>query len=206
MPRIRVFAVAVALIVVTMDLWFSMQRYPMWIRAVLGATVFILYLSITARNRGSLGIRIRPIQPVTYWIRATLIIAALLLIPILAFLLVATLMNWEFTIPQIPPDQAAFVFLQMCVIAPIVEELIYRLALCFPVAGTFGPTAAILLSGATFAGLHFVYGNPSPDNFLAGYVLAWAYLKSGSIVVPIVLHSLGNSIAFAAQLGIWGAI
>jgi len=43
-----------------------------------------------------------------------------------------------------------------------------------------------------FAALHFLGGNPGPDNFIAGYILAWSYLKSESIAIPVLLHSLGN--------------
>ena len=56
----------------------------------------------------------------------------------------------------------------------------------------FTPGAANIAGGIVFAALHFAYGSPGLDNFLAGYILAWAYIKSGSIIVPVVLHSLGN--------------
>jgi membrane protease YdiL (CAAX protease family) len=122
---------------------------------------------------------------------------------ILTYLAVAKWTNWDFTLPTIPPDQAVPAFVHMCLIARALEETIYRLVVCVPTPATFGPKTAILVSGATFAGLHFVYGNPSPDNLLAGDVLAWAYLESGSLVFPIALHSLGNAVAFAAQLVAW---
>ncbi len=59
-------------------------------------------------------------------------------------------------------------------------------------SAALGPRRAIVIDGAVFALLHFVYGNASPDNFVGGYVLAWAYLRSGTIVVPLVLHAAGN--------------
>jgi uncharacterized protein len=204
-PRLRVIAVAVALLVVAADLWLSAQWYPVWTRALLAATAVVACLTLAPRDRGSLGIRILPIQPVAYWLRLTLKVAVVLLIPIAVYVAIAKWATGGIPVQRIPPQYAAYAFLHMCVIAPLVEEPIYRLALCFPTTGTFGPTAAILLSGATFAGLHFIYGNPSPDNFLAGYFLAWAYLKSGSIMVPIAIHSLGNSVALAAKIGAWYA-
>ena len=36
-----------------------------------------------------------------------------------------------------------------------------------------------------------------------GFFRAWAYLKSKSIAVPVVLHGLGNLCAQAAQVGAW---
>ena len=47
------------------------------------------------------------------------------------------------------------------------------------------------------------YGNPSPENLVGGFFLAWAYLKSDSIIVPVVLHGLGNLAALAGQVATW---
>jgi membrane protease YdiL (CAAX protease family) len=54
-----------------------------------------------------------------------------------------------------------------------------------------------------FGGLHVAYGNPSPENLVGCLFLAWAYLKSESIVVPVVLHGLGNLCVLALQVGAW---
>ena len=62
---------------------------------------------------------------------------------------------------------------------------------------------AIAASGVIFAALHFVYGNPSPENAVGGLFLAWAYLKSETIVVPVLLHALGNSLVLAVQVAAW---
>ncbi len=191
------------LFVVGTDFWLVKRQSPSWTRAVLGGTSLIFYFWISSFDRKSLGLRVLPLQPVSFWIRATVIIAILLLVPILLFLVAANWMQLELPIPRIPPQYAAPAFLHMCLIAPLLEEPIYRLAICFSTTVAFGPLFAILLSGFAFAGLHFIYGNPGPDNFLAGYVLAWSYLKSGSLMVPVVMHSLGNGVAFAFQLCAW---
>ena len=83
-------------------------------------------------------------------------------------------------------------FLRSCFGAPVYEELLYRLVFCTAMVALVGRWPAILLSGVVFAFLHVVYGVPSPDNFSAGFVFAWAFFRSGSILVPAVLHSLGN--------------
>ena len=56
------------------------------------------------------------------------------------------------------------------------------------------------MSGTIFAGLHVLYGSPSPENLLGGFILSWAFLKSGTLIVPIALHSLGNLCAFVDQV------
>lgn len=80
---------------------------------------------------------------------------------------------------------------------------IYRLILCVPLTVLLGPWRTVAVSGLAFGGLHWAYGTPSPENLVGGFLLAWAYLKSGSIAVPVMLHGLGNLFALAAQVGTW---
>jgi membrane protease YdiL (CAAX protease family) len=68
-----------------------------------------------------------------------------------------------------------------------------------------GSTVTILLSGVLFALLHAAYGNLAPDNTIAGFVLAWAYLRSSSLLVPIVLHALGNLCVFGIHVALFYA-
>ena len=105
-----------------------------------------------------------------------------------------------------PPARLLDAFLPACVNAPIIEETIYRLILCVPAVCLLRPAGAIVLSGAVFAAYHFTSGVASPDNFVAGYILCWAYLKSGSLLVPMVLHALGNLCILLLQLGAWHLI
>jgi len=79
-----------------------------------------------------------------------------------------------------------------CLWAPITEESVYRFALCVPAHQSFGERLTSLASGAAFAALHFRYGNPAHDNFIAGFALAWAFLRSRTLLMPLGLHALGN--------------
>ncbi len=38
-----------------------------------------------------------------------------------------------------------------------------------------------------------------PDNLVAGFFVAWAYLRSETIVIPIALHALGNLVVVAGD-------
>ncbi len=38
---------------------------------------------------------------------------------------------------------------------------------------------------------------------VGGFFLAWAYLKSESLAVPVLLHGLGNLCALAGQVAAW---
>ena len=90
------------------------------------------------------------------------------------------------------------------VLAPIVEELLFRSLLFAPLL-TFNRLAAYLISGLAFGFLHiaaFLFTQPSPLLLLtilmylpAGIALAWAYEKSGNIITPMLLHALMNVVA-----------
>lgn len=76
--------------------------------------------------------------------------------------------------------------------SPTIEETLYRACLCPPLVAFRGPRFSIVASGVIFAGLHFLYGIPSPEYMPGGFILAWAFLKSGIILIPFALHVLGN--------------
>jgi membrane protease YdiL (CAAX protease family) len=103
-------------------------------------------------------------------------------------------------IPRLYPDGIPEALYRMCVDAPLVEEVIYRQALCGAMIALAGRGWAIIVSGVVFAGLHWIYGNPSIENQLGGFVLAWMYLRSGTLAIPIIFHSVGNLGALFAQL------
>lgn len=105
--------------------------------------------------------------------------------------------------PVVAPADTPLRCFSMCVTAPVIEETLYRLALCVPMTALMGPWRTIVVSGVLFGLLHVVYGNPSPENLVGGLFLAWAYLKSGSIAVPVLLHSLGNMVALGSQVAVW---
>jgi len=79
-----------------------------------------------------------------------------------------------------------------CLLAPGIEEIVYRFLLVAAVLPLLGSRGSVIASGLAFAALHLLYGNPSPENMLGGFVLAWAYVASGSLAVPLLLHAIGN--------------
>ena len=92
------------------------------------------------------------------------------------------------------------------VLAPIVEELLFRGAIYGGLRNK-SKVAAYLVSTLLFALLHvlsFLFFIPLGTLFLmmllyipSGFALAWSYEKSGNIWTPIFLHALMNVIALA---------
>jgi membrane protease YdiL (CAAX protease family) len=111
--------------------------------------------------------------------------------------------GWRLPVQSVAPAEVGPAFFRMCVFAPLLEETIYRVALCVPLTAVAGPEWAVAASGVVFGLLHVVYGNPSPENVLGGFFLAWAYLRSGSVCVPVLLHAAGNLLILAGQVGVW---
>ena len=164
-------------------------------RLAIGLLVLVLFLALMQGDAAAVGIA-RPAPSVRWWLRASLITGSIFCAVVVA--IVAVLYAAGYLPPLIPVDDPAGRLWEACVVAPLVEEPIYRLALCVPLVVIIGYWPTIVISGAVFALLHHRYGNLSPDNALAGLLLGWAYLRSGSLALPILLHVIGNALVFLA--------
>lgn len=163
----------------------------------------VVYASLAGWRRDALGLRFRPVQGFLFWIKVTALLAIGLIL-----LAIGTLTFRHFFMPDLrlyvlSPEAIPSRLYHGVFLFPVIEELTYRFAFCTPLPMARSHWGTIIVCGGAFAALHFVYGNPGPDNFIAGYVLAWAYLKSGSILVPIALHALGNLAILGLQFATW---
>lgn len=87
----------------------------------------------------------------------------------------------------------AFVLLVImaCILAPIVEELVFRAGLYRFLKGRIGKEAGIFVSAALFAMLHFNLLS-FPTLMILGIALCLAYEGTGNLKVPIFMHALFN--------------
>lgn len=194
---------AIAVAAVGVDIVLSLDGRSYGTRGIVPLVAISLYLGLARGDPVTLGLLTRPRQGFGYWIRITALVGAgmavLLVIAFGAWYLISGPPPIYRTSPADVPGR----LLYACVAAPLVEEATYRLVVCVPLARLAGPWVSILTSGALFAALHVAYGNPSPENLFGGFVLAWAFVKSGSLVVPLVWHSLGNLVVLAGQVAAW---
>ena len=85
------------------------------------------------------------------------------------------------------------------VLAPISEELIFRRFIFGFLAPRYGFIAALLLTSAAFALVHFsLYSLPAL--FLLGIAFQLIYLKFGSLYPAILMHAFSNAIAVSILL------
>lgn len=163
------------------------------------------YVAMSKSPCADLGLQVTAEKGAGHWLKLGLILAAtVFLVGVIGIAMLEFGYLWQVAerIPAVPPDAILERFRVMCMEAPLLEEFLYRLIVCVPLA-IRSERIAIVGSGLLFACLHFVYGNPSPENFVAGYFLAWCYLKSGTILVPIAFHAGGNAIALGFQAAAW---
>lgn len=87
-------------------------------------------------------------------------------------------------------------FLGICIIGPVMEEMIMRRVILKEMKkATKSMWWGIIISSALFAIIHF---NPIQVVFAmpAGIFLGWLYCKTSSLLVPICVHILNNTISF----------
>jgi membrane protease YdiL (CAAX protease family) len=171
-------------------------------RMTLAILAPLCLLCLARGDRASIGLVLRPRKGFGYWWKASALIGV-------GLVLFLSLICVFYRVAHIPPrfvlapESALRLLPGWCVYYPLLEELLYRLVLCAPLVALLGPWYALGISGVVFGALHGLYGNPAPTNFVAGYILAWAYIRSESILVPVVWHSLGNAAILVFQVGAW---
>ncbi len=180
--------------------WWVTQTGRSWvgwtyfrITAVVGA----LTMGAVCRwDRRSLGLTLSPLPSFRYWWRIGMIGGLIVLAGTLAAVLAAKSSGPDpFGLAArtnaggYPSVEEVF---SMLVLAPVFEEIIYRLVLCTALMGVGGSRAAIVGGGLGFAWLHWSTGALGPDNLLAGFFFSWAFVRSGTISIPIAFHSIGN--------------
>jgi membrane protease YdiL (CAAX protease family) len=164
------------------DYWGAGRQIP-------PAIAIVIFVYLTRNNLDAIGVRARPLPSFTFWL-ATVLALALLMSLLIAGTIVFYLALDK---PMPPPALPTFQFAWNAVVAsPVIEESIYRWLFVTGIVAVAPRWAGVVLSGAVFAYLHFVYNNPGPDNFIGGYLFAWMYLRSGSILVPLAFHALAN--------------
>jgi uncharacterized protein len=86
------------------------------------------------------------------------------------------------------------------IVAPVVEELVFRGFLLTRWARRYGVRSGVVFSALLFGLLHFALAPLGA--FALGLVAAVLYLRTGSLAAPILAHATANStIVFATILG-----
>lgn len=105
----------------------------------------------------------------------------------------------EFTDTDLPHWIRSGLFVLAIIIAPIVEELTFR-GVALPIAAKHAsPGLAILTVSTAFALIHYNIAAVAPLLVLA-IGLSLAYIHTRTILVPIMIHSIFNTVSLATLL------
>lgn len=89
--------------------------------------------------------------------------------------------------------------LQVCIIAPVTEEILMRGFILGGLKDTYGATAALLISSLLFALLHFNMAQ-TLSAFVCGIILGLLYIKTKSVLCCIIAHSGYNLISYVSMI------
>ena len=178
-------------------------RYSSSIAALVQFTVMFGILLLIARGlslRDAFGLR----RPVSWGVAAGLVPLSLLAIWI-ASAIYAQFLDAGDEQGLVPEDwdssrAGAFAayFVVVAVIAPIVEELMYR-GLGFRLLAPYGTGIAILVTGLLFGAAHgLLIGFPILSAF--GILLGWLRSKTASVYPCIVVHAIFNATALIVSV------
>lgn len=90
-------------------------------------------------------------------------------------------------------------FISVCVMAPVLEEVLFRGILMRSFLQNYSPRKAILWSAIFFAIIHLNPWQGIPA-FGLGLFMAWLFYKTGSLLPCILVHFMNNLAAFVAMM------
>lgn len=175
------------------------------------AVLLVLYLRLVRgfSPTAFLGLRQRSFESILVWSVGSLLVTELLM-------LLAMLAWWQGVLGTSPPEESNQVMVQVfqqskdpslrlaiiiaaALVAPVVEELIYRGLIYGFTRSLVGHWPAAILSSALFSLVH-VDAVASLPLFVLALGLATAYDRSRSLWVPMLMHMLFNAWNLAAMM------
>lgn len=89
--------------------------------------------------------------------------------------------------------------IQVCVLAPIIEEILMRGVVLGGLKNSYGTVTALLISATLFALLHFNMVQ-TLSAFVCGMILGLLYIKTNSVFCCMIAHSGYNLISYVVMI------
>jgi membrane protease YdiL (CAAX protease family) len=112
------------------------------------------------------------------------------------------------TVQELGGDQGTFGLIvagvMVICVAPVVEEFFFRGFFYRALRNRFTILVAALIDGCLFGVIHYSGNGVDgllilPPLALLGFIFCLVYERTGSLLVPIAMHSFNNTVAYAAQ-------
>ena len=188
------------------DLWGPFGWLEWRLRLLPFLVALPVYALLARGDRPSLALRLRPVQGWGWWLKAGLLLGGgvLLVVGVVGLVVLAAGLPVRWPPRLTAPEYWDWLW-RSCLVAPVVEESLYRFVLLTPLLPLVGRWPALGVNAVVFAALHVLYGVAAPDNFAGGVVFGYAYLASGTLVVPMLLHAAGNLFVIGSNL-VWNFV
>lgn len=164
---------------------------------ILGEGAFVLgawRFSVFKYRGGWRALGFRPFKVRQGLILAAVVVLAGLLIGFLYDMLVTSDESVTIEFTQTGLGLAIIAILAV-VAAPVAEEIFFRGFIFTGIGNRYGYGWGVVISALIFSLAHFVQPGAFLPIFLLGLLLAWLYIRTGSIWVCILTHSAYNSLA-----------
>lgn len=96
------------------------------------------------------------------------------------------------------PYQVIIYFINVAIIPAFVEELLFRRVVCGSLE-KYGRGTAIIISAVLFALMH-TNVEQLFYTLVAGLILGWIYVKTRSLIFPVLLHFLNNGLSVVSDV------
>ena len=167
--------------------------------------LYILVMRKYGVGLSALGFRKMPVKEAITWTLKAISLV-FLINAVLAFVILPNTNDLPGFSPQAPflplfGDGAlnlGIAVLVLVIIAPIVEELIFRGFLLQTFLARFSATASSLITATLFAALHFEFQSIGIMLILA-LILNWLFIRTRSLVPCIAFHIFNNGVAFLLE-------
>lgn len=170
-----------------------------------GATALFFASRVARPKAWHFGLRGAPLWPTVGW--ASLAVVVFYVLTILYGLIVTPDTEQE-TVKQLGGDSGTFGLivagLMVIAVAPVVEEFFFRGFFYRALRNRFSWATAAVIDGLLFGSIHYS-GNGLdgllilPPLAVLGILFCLVYERTGTLLAPIGMHALNNTIAFAAQ-------
>ncbi|MEE8168531.1 MAG: CPBP family intramembrane glutamic endopeptidase [Candidatus Hydrothermarchaeales archaeon] len=106
--------------------------------------------------------------------------------------------------PAFPAFEIAYFFRDfayMTLFVALGEELLFRAIVQLDLQKAFGDRNGLLMAAYLFGVMHLTWRSPTElaFAFFAGYLLGYIYYKTGSLMGPIMLHGINNTMLVAVM-------
>lgn len=157
----------------------------------------ILFVAIHRRSRRAqaltLGLGIKSVNaPLILWGILLIVVVGIVIEPLLSLFPDAYLEQLNKAI-----GTGGWTILTTVLLAPVMEEVLFRGLIQGAICKRDGAVKGILLSALLFGAIHVV-PQQAINAFFCGIVLGYIYLRTGSLLAVILLHALNNAISYIA--------